>query len=132
MESDGIALPPALTTPLSRDALAARMSAKALHQLYAHTTSQDVFFVLKTYTRIDVGSWFGMQRVSICCLTNELVFLAPGKKPFMERATFDSVRESQYNHITAGLLLAPVENITITNFKMSPSDALQILAQINN
>jgi len=94
---------------------------------------REVFVVTRTRTRIDVGSWLVRGRVWVFALADSLAFVACGScggRPRACRIPYDLLRQSQYNHVTGELALAPVKDLPFRGLKMDPVDGYQILAQI--
>ena len=89
-----------------------------------------VFHVERTRTRVDVGQWFGKVAVWISILENEMILFAVGRRPFAERIAFDELSESQYNHVTGEVVLAPNEASAIKSLKLPPLAALDVLAYL--
>ncbi len=83
--------------------------------------------VFRTGTPIDVGSWFGRRRVWACVLENELLLVARGRHPHIERVPFDRLQDSLYNHVTGEVVLGPAENVKVTRLRLSPVEAVQLL-----
>ncbi|MBN2301854.1 MAG: hypothetical protein JXN60_04995, partial [Lentisphaerae bacterium] len=96
-----------------------------------HADPNSLFFIVKTATSTDVGSWISKRKIWACCLAEELLLIAGGQKPFIEKTAFRQLTDSMYNHVTANLMLAPAEQLTVKRLKMSPHDAAQVLAQIH-
>jgi hypothetical protein len=70
---------------------------------------------------VDVGHWLGKAPVCAAVTDGDLVLFAPGKRPYAERLTIrDGLRDSEYNHITAELILAPAEPLRVRRLKLSP------------
>ena len=130
MAYDSSNLPPVGSQALSSTQLSSLMPRKVLTLLEKNPPS-DVFFAVKTGSGIDVGAWSGTRRIWVCCCDQELLLLAAGRQDFVERAPYTQLRESHYNHVTASLLLAPA-SFSVDQLRLKPSDALQILAYINN
>jgi len=90
----------------------------------------DVFFLVRTGTRIDVGRWYRRGRVWACALAHELALFACGRSPYRERIPFADLRGSVYNPVTGELVLAPAEGAQGRSLRMMPLDGYQMLAQI--
>lgn len=83
-----------------------------------------------TGTRVDVGLWFRKRRVCLVVFPGELVLLAHGVKPFVERAALEDLGESQYNAVTGELVLEPAPSLSLKRLVMSPVEGGQVLSQI--
>lgn len=92
---------------------------------------QDLRLVVRTKTRVDVGSWLGMRRVTAGCLDSSLVLWACGPRPYREYLAFSRLRNSLYNHVTGQLVLAPAEGLRVRGLSMPPDDAVRIMEYIN-
>jgi hypothetical protein len=118
-----------INNALRRDRLGERLSI-LLHSLVGH---RDVFHLQRTHTKVDVGFWTGKRRVWCCLLDDELLVFASGRTPstsFVERIPFGEVGESQYNHITGEIVLAPIQTARIQTLKVAPLVAAEILTYI--
>ena len=123
-------LPPAETQPLDRAGRRARLGGARRRFLDAAVGDEPVFGVVKTGARVDVGSWLRKRRVTACLLKRDLFLFAPGKRAYAERIPFDELRESQYNHVTGEVMLAPAESSQVKRLKATPLAGLKILAHI--
>jgi len=124
-------LPPARRTPLEDDERRpARLSKREQALAEEVLRSEDVFVFVRTRTRVDVGEWFRRGRVHLCALAGHVALFAAGKRPYVERIPFRSLRESRYNHVTGELVLSPADDVRVRGLKMSPLDGYQVLAQI--
>ncbi len=132
MDERDSALPEATTMLVSNDEMAIRLGARCLTLLNEHIGDDHILFLARTRTRVDIGSWFGKRCVWAVCTASSLIMLAPGKRPYFERVPFEQLNDSQYNHVTAELVLAPIEDVSVTRLRMPPFDAAQVLAQIHN
>ena len=124
-------LPPANTTPLDRKARRRQLGRARRRLLEAIVGDEAVYYVRRTRTKVDVGAWFRKGRVCICLLASEAVIFAKGRRPYVERIPLLRLRESQYNHVTGELMLAPDVAPQISGLKIPPLEGLQILAQIH-
>jgi hypothetical protein len=127
-------LPPALTEPLpAADAIIAKMprgSAALARQLIA---GRDVFLIVRTGTKVDVGSWLFRGRIWLAVLDDGLAAVASapgGARPLAEIVPFHGLRRSRYNHVTGQLVLAPTGLAGTKGLAMSPIEGCQVLAQI--
>lgn len=91
---------------------------------------QDILWLMRTNTKVDVGMWFRKRRLYVCLLSHKLVLFANGRKPCAETIPLTELRESRYNHVTGEVVLAPTEGMRINRLKMSPRNGFQLLAQI--
>lgn len=123
-------LPPAKTTPLwvaERSAPLKRCERRLLDGLLG---DEDVFAVLPTGTKIDVGKWYRRHRVCVCVLADEIILFAPGPRPLTERIALADLRDSRYNHVTGEVVLAPADGLGVDRLKVPPLEGLEMLAQI--
>jgi len=63
--------------------------------------------LVATHTRVDVGAWGWRGRVTVGLLGDELLLLAPGRRPVVARARRADLAASLYNAVTGELILAP-------------------------
>ena len=123
-------LPPRRTAPLAtRDAELLRLGRKE-RKLLEQLAGGKVFLVAATGTRIDVGGWLRQGRVCAACLAGELLLFAAGGQPYGEKAEYDSLGRSLYNHVTGELLLAPARGIRVRRLYLPPVIAYEFLGQI--
>ena len=95
--------------------------------------ARDVFVVVRTGTKIDVGNWLLKGRVWVFALADALAVIAcgpAGPRCRAENIPYTDLRESQYNHVTGQLVLAPVEDLPFRGLKVEPITGYQVLAQI--
>lgn len=127
-------LPPVLTTPLPADrALPPSMPAASAARARKLIEGRDVYQVVRTGTKVDVGSWIARGRVWLMVLQDSLVVVAtaPGaSRPLAEEVPFSGLDRSQYNHVTGQLATAPAALGATKGLTMSPVEALQVLAQM--
>ena len=121
-----VELPPAQRTPLSRKGRLARL----LKSIKAAASDNDVYFCVKTQTKVDVGRWMRKSRVWAIGLSDHMALVARGRNRLAERIPYEQLRESVYNHVTGTLVLAPHELPAVKTLKLNPVDAHQLLAQI--
>ncbi|KKL83083.1 hypothetical protein LCGC14_1978320 [marine sediment metagenome] len=107
---------------------------------------EDVYLILRSATRVDVGSWLGGSRVCVAAVADGLLLFATARGPlawlpeklavkaegFVERIPLAALTASSYNHVTGELLLAPVAGGRAGRLKLPPLDAYQLLAQIHH
>ncbi len=94
---------------------------------------QDIFLIVRTGTKVDVGSWLTRGRVWLVALEDSLVLVATGlagPRPLAERIEYDRLRESQYNHVTGQLVLSPAKLAGTRGLNLPPIQGCQVLAQI--
>jgi hypothetical protein len=132
-------LPPALTAPLAAPGGAlARMPRRTRAMAEGLIAGQEVFLVVRTGTKVDVGSWIARGRVWLAVLGDSLVVVASGiagPRPLAERIPFSRLRESRYNHVTGQLALAPATlapaaRAGVRGLSLAPIEGCQVLAQI--
>ncbi len=112
----------------ARSTVLGRARGKFLHCLIG---DEPIFHLLKTRTKVDVGTWFFKRRVWAGLLQGELLLFAAGKRPYAERIPFDQLGKSEYNHVTGEVMLAPVEGARVTGLKTPPLEGLRVLAHIH-
>ncbi|MEO5367965.1 MAG: hypothetical protein H7831_16720 [Magnetococcus sp. WYHC-3] len=101
---------------------------KATQRLVAVVGAERPFSVLmRTGTTVDTGRWFLRGRLSIGLLDDELLLLAPGRRPFVVRAKRPEVAASLYNAVTGELVLAPASGFRQRKVRLSPVDGYAIL-----
>ena len=116
-------LPDPVTQPLDREAEVFGRLRKAARRLAEEAIGEDdVFVLLKSRTRVDIGGWLGRRRVWAAALADSLVLFAPGRRPCSERISFALLRGSTYNHVTGELALAPPEGAHVRSLRVSPLD----------
>ncbi|MEK6235241.1 MAG: hypothetical protein N2C14_11040 [Planctomycetales bacterium] len=86
--------------------------------------------VLRTDSRVDVGYWLAKGRLWACLLDDELVLFALGRRPLVQRAAKSDLNESHYNHVTGEIILAPIESLPVTTFRVAPLQGLELLRRI--
>ncbi len=133
--SQSLELPPARKEPLARTGGAfSRMGYRERFLAGQLLASEDVFVIARTGTKIDVGSWLLRGRVWVFALADSLAVLACGRAGLRVRAEkipYEKLRESQYNHVTGELALAPARGLPVRGLKIDPVTGYQILAQIH-
>ena len=124
-------LPPARTAPLTdADPAWAGLPADVrglIDRLQADATP---VLVLQTGTRVDAGAWLRRPRAWLACYPRHLAVLAPGPRPLAQVVAMSDLQASQYNHITAELILSPAEDVRYQTFRLTPLDGYQVLSQI--
>lgn len=88
--------------------------------------------LIRSHTRVDTGRWFRRPRVWIACFTDRLALAASGPRPVVAVAPFTDLRETQFNHVTGELNLAPAPDLPRRTLRMTPVDGYRILAQIHH
>jgi len=133
-----VKLPPPTTDSLQRAARLAPLGGACRRLLDRLLGDAAVFCLLKSGTKIDVGSWFGKRRVWTCLTDREMLLFAAGRRPYVERIPLGQLHQSRYNHVTGQLVLAPwsadlpapVESTRTGGLKLSPLKGLEILSHI--
>ena len=125
-------LPPPLTKRinLKDDQVAPDMSAKERAWVLEVVGKTRIVGVFLTRTRVDVGHWLTRGRIWALAAREELILVASGKHPFVERVAYSRLRASLYNHLTGELVLAPAETLTAKKLGVRPLEGLQLLAQV--
>lgn len=125
--------PDPILTPLARDAEVLGRLRKAARRLAERLIGEDeVFVLLKTRTRVDVGGWLGRRRVWAAALADALALFAPGRRPCSARIPFSHLHGSTYNHVTGELVLAPAEGAPVRSLRVSPLDGHRLIAQFRS
>ncbi len=107
---------------------ATRRRMLALQRLAAEVgAGQPVFAFVETRTRVDTGAWGWRGRLSVCLLPDELLLLAPGRRPYVERVGRSELAASLYNAVTGELVLAPASRVRQRTVCVSPLDGCAIL-----
>ncbi|MFZ4394097.1 MAG: hypothetical protein ACOYOU_00565 [Kiritimatiellia bacterium] len=103
-------------------------------QRLAAAVSADRSFAIftRTGTSVDTGRWFLRGRVSVGVLGDELLLLAPGRRPFVVRAKRPEVSDSLYNAVTGELVLAPAVGLPQRTVRVSPVDGYAILRWVQD
>jgi hypothetical protein len=86
--------------------------------------------VVRSATRMDVGHWLGKAPLCVAVVADELVLFAPGKRPFIARVPIVQLSESQYNHVTGELLLAPAPSALVRRLNVPPVEGRKLLEAI--
>jgi hypothetical protein len=86
--------------------------------------------LVRTRTRADTGSWFGKSRVWACCVDDELVLFAAGKKPFVERIPFSELGGSFYNHVTGEVAFSPAADAFTRSIRVPPVEGRRLLEEL--
>lgn len=127
----GLELPPAVREPLDGNAEVLALMTLAERKLLDDLCpNEQVLLLLKSDSRTDTGSWLRGGRVWVCATRKELVLLAAGRKPLIQKTPFPVLRESLYNHVTGEVVLAPAGELTLNRIKVPPLEGYQLLAQI--
>jgi len=63
-------------------------------------------------------------------MDDELVMLAIGRRRYVAHKPLADCRDSFYCHASGQLAIEPGEELTFSRFKMSPTQALTVLAEI--
>jgi hypothetical protein len=93
---------------------------------------RQIMVSVRTGTTVDVGAWFRQRRVVGVWLDDEMVMIAPGRRPYVERVPFKLLGASTYNHLVGELVLAPASGVRVRQLKMSPQEAGRALRWILN
>ena len=106
------------------------MNPRARAVLKEHLDPDQVTGVIRTRTRVDVGMWFRKGRVWACMQRTELILLAQGERPWVQRIAYESLRESRYNHVTAEVALGPGEDLPLGSLRVRPLEGIELLTSI--
>jgi len=92
--------------------------------------------VMRTGSRADVGQWWnqwlGGGRLWLAMAGAELLLVAHGKRPHVERIPRESLGASQYNQVTGELVLAKAANAALRKLRVSPVDGWLVIKLIGN
>ncbi len=145
-----VELPPPRPEPLAGDAwTSARLGPGLRVVARGLRAGEQVYLLVASGTRADVGSWLGASKVCAAVLADELVLLAAPRNPlvwlrwlarigrrpapgYVERLDAEKLIESTYNHVNGRLLLAPADGARVRQLKLPALDAHQLLAQIRH
>lgn len=86
---------------------------------------------IRSGARIDAGRWWRRTPVWICLVGGELVMLAVARRRYIEKVALSACASSHYSHATGELIIAPAENLRYNRFRLTPREAIRILARIN-
>lgn len=79
-------------------------------------------------TRIDVGLWWRRTRLWLCVTDQDVVVLAASRRHYVERVAIADCHGSHYCHTTGELVVNAADRLRFNRLKLSPTDALQVLA----
>lgn len=106
---------------------------KAEKRLLSEQLGDDeVAWLVRTRTKVDVGLWFRKRKVWCCLAARRLVLFACGKFPVTCSIPVGELKKTRYNHITGELILSPAENAGVRCLRMPPLDAFELLSQIRD
>lgn len=127
-------LPPARCQPLAaHDRFPLPMSYRERFLAEQLLGKDDVYMAVLSRTKVDVGAWLFRGRLWVFALHDEIALVACGscgRRWYARRIPHARLRESQYNHVTGQLALAPEGPLPFTGIGMPPLDGYQLLAQI--
>lgn len=86
---------------------------------------------IRSRVKIDTGRWWRKTPLWLCVVGEELVMLAVARRQYAEKIAIAECPNSHYNPATGELVIEPGENLRFSRFKMTPSEAIQILKIIN-
>jgi hypothetical protein len=124
-------LPKPKRKPLDHARVLASLPVPARPLLEREAPDEPVYLLERSPTRADVGYWLRSVRVWLLALDKDLLLLAPGRRPLIQRVAYRDLRQSVYNHATGELLLGPARHLPVTAVRVSPLTAYQLLAQIH-
>jgi len=90
----------------------------------------EVIMAVHTGSRVDAGGWFRKARVWAVATATDLVLIAAGRRPLVQKVAYEHIRASLYNHVTGELVLAPNRKFRVSHVKVHPTEGFQFLAQI--
>ncbi|MEX1267964.1 MAG: hypothetical protein WEA56_03090, partial [Balneolaceae bacterium] len=86
---------------------------------------------IRSGARIDAGRWWRRTPVWLCIVGGDLVMLAVARRRYIEKVAISDCTASRYSHATGELIIAPAENLRFNRFKLTPREAIPLLARIN-
>lgn len=89
----------------------------------------DLTFVLRTRTRVDTGQWFRKRCLWIAARPGEIVCLADGVVPLVERIAATDLDASLYSHLTGTVIFGP-HVATVPFVRLAPRQAARLLAHL--
>jgi len=81
-------------------------------------------------TRIDTGRWWRRSPLWLCIVGGRLVTLAVARRYYTATIPLSACHSSHYCNATGELVIEPGEKLEYNRFKMSPRQALRILAEM--
>lgn len=124
-------LPAATREPLAGTREALSLMTESEQKLLATLCGSDaVLMAVHTGTTVDVGGWVRKARVWVIATATDLVLIAAGRKPLVQKIAYGHIRASLYNHVTGELVLAPNRKFRVSHVKVHPAEGFQLLAQI--
>jgi len=124
-------LPPPRREPIARTGGPFARLSKAERRVADFVLADaEVFHLVRSRSRVDVGGWLRGRRVWVAAGARELVLFAHGPRPYSQTIPFAELRSSVYNPVTGELALKPCADVRAASLRMSPLDAYQLLAQI--
>ena len=125
-------LPPPVCSPVPEsDPVLRRLRSAERQLLDAVRGKTDVYVLVRTGTTVDVGQWLTNGRVWACATATDLILLAAGRAPVVQKTPYHSIRESIYNPITGEFVLAPHRELKVNRIRVSALEGYQMLAQID-
>lgn len=100
-------------------------------RLLDHAAGEGEFLaVYQSGTRVEVGLWVFERRVWVAVTARDVVLLAAGRRPLLQRVAFAHLYASLYNAMTGELVLAPDRGYRVGQVRLPPLEGCQVLAQI--
>jgi hypothetical protein len=81
---------------------------------------------------VDVGRWWRPARLWAVVTDSELVLLAAGPRPVVQRAPLTALRGSLYNPVTGEVILDPAAGLPQKCLKLPPVEGRQLLEHIQS
>lgn len=103
---------------------------RSLAALANDIKAEQITWLMKTATRVDVGSWFFKRRLWVCATDLRLYLLANGPRPYTKKLDYCGIKHQVYNHVTGDLTFKSVDDELVT-LKMSPSEGYDLLKIID-
>ena len=86
---------------------------------------------VRSQTRIDTGRWYRRSPLWVCVAGDQLVMLAVARRRYTSTMPVNDCQDSHYCNATGELVIEPGEKLEYNRFKMSPRQALRLLAEMN-
>lgn len=83
--------------------------------------------ILRSKSKVDAGGWFFNDSLCLCFTKQHLYVVAMGRRQYVLKISYKDCEYSHYCHASGELVIAPIEDVTYRNFKLSPLKALRAL-----
>jgi len=99
-----------------------------MDMIFKSATAGTPAFLAPTQTMVDVGQWFRRGRIWLAVSGDDMVLVANGKRPFVEKAPLADVASSFYNPVTGELVFRPSRVFSVDRVKLQPVEAYRVLS----